>query len=121
MRRSDGSARRSTASRNIVSVPTSAPLVAATTTRSRWIALEGAANVRDLGGLPLRGGGATAGAITIVRATAGAAVESLAENLTDSWVAPLCFYLVGGVPGAWGYRAVNTADARRVWLITSHA
>jgi len=44
-------------------------------------------------------------------ATASAAVESLAENLSDSWVAPLCFYLVGGVPGAWAYRAVNTADA----------
>ena len=44
-------------------------------------------------------------------ATASAAVESLAENLTDSWVAPLCFYLVAGVPGAWAYRAVNTADA----------
>lgn len=40
-----------------------------------------------------------------------AAVESLAENLTDSWVAPLCFFLVGGLPGAWAYRAVNTADA----------
>ena len=34
--------------------------VAASTSRSRWIALQGAANVRDLGGLPLRGGGATA-------------------------------------------------------------
>lgn len=44
-------------------------------------------------------------------ATASAAVESLAENLTDSWVAPLCFYLAGGLPGAWAYRAVNTADA----------
>jgi len=44
-------------------------------------------------------------------ATASAAVESLAENLNDSWVAPLCFYLVAGVPGAWAYRAVNTADA----------
>ena len=44
-------------------------------------------------------------------ATAGAAVESLAENLTDSWAAPLCFYLVAGLPGAWLYRAVNTADA----------
>jgi adenosylcobinamide-phosphate synthase len=43
-------------------------------------------------------------------ASAGAAVESLAENLTDSWVAPLCFYLVAGLPGAWLYRAVNTAD-----------
>jgi adenosylcobinamide-phosphate synthase len=45
-------------------------------------------------------------------ATASAAVESLAENLSDGWVAPLCFYHVGGVPGAWAYRAVNTADAR---------
>jgi adenosylcobinamide-phosphate synthase len=44
-------------------------------------------------------------------ATASAAVESLAENLNDSWVAPLCCYLVGGLPGAWAYRAVNTADA----------
>lgn len=44
-------------------------------------------------------------------AAASASVESLAENLSDSWVAPLCFYLVGGLPGAWAYRAVNTADA----------
>ena len=34
--------------------------MAASTTTARWIALQGAANVRDLGGLPLRGGGATA-------------------------------------------------------------
>jgi protein-tyrosine phosphatase len=33
--------------------------VAGATTTPRWIALEGAANVRDLGGLPLRGGGTT--------------------------------------------------------------
>jgi adenosylcobinamide-phosphate synthase len=44
-------------------------------------------------------------------AAASAAVESLSENLTDSWVAPLCFYLAGGIPAAWLYRAVNTADA----------
>ncbi|HEX9418026.1 MAG TPA: adenosylcobinamide-phosphate synthase CbiB [Methylomirabilota bacterium] len=44
-------------------------------------------------------------------ATASGAIESLSENLTDSWVAPLCFYLVGGIPAAWAYRAVNTADA----------
>jgi adenosylcobinamide-phosphate synthase len=44
-------------------------------------------------------------------AIGSAAVESLAENLTDSWVAPLCFFLVGGLPAAWAYRAVNTADA----------
>jgi len=44
-------------------------------------------------------------------ATASAAVESLSENLTDSWVAPLCFFLLGGLPAAFVYRAVNTADA----------
>ncbi len=42
---------------------------------------------------------------------ASAAIESLAENLTDSFVAPLCFYLAFGLPGAALYRAVNTADA----------
>ena len=42
---------------------------------------------------------------------AAAAVESVAENLTDSIVAPALFYLAFGLPGAALYRAVNTADA----------
>jgi adenosylcobinamide-phosphate synthase len=42
---------------------------------------------------------------------ASAAVESLAENLTDALVAPVCFYLVFGLAGAAAYRAINTADA----------
>ncbi len=42
---------------------------------------------------------------------AGAAIESLAENLTDSVTAPLWAYAVGGLPAAWAYRFVNTADA----------
>ena len=42
---------------------------------------------------------------------ASATVESLAENLTDSVVAPLFFFLLGGLPAAWAYRVVNTADA----------
>jgi len=42
---------------------------------------------------------------------ASAAVESVAENLTDSYVAPACFYLLFGLPGAAIYRAINTADA----------
>jgi adenosylcobinamide-phosphate synthase len=41
----------------------------------------------------------------------GAAIESLAENLTDSLTAPLLAYAIGGLPVAWGYRFVNTADA----------
>jgi adenosylcobinamide-phosphate synthase len=42
---------------------------------------------------------------------ASAAIESVAENLTDAFVAPLCFYLVFGLAGAAAYRVVNTADA----------
>jgi adenosylcobinamide-phosphate synthase len=40
-----------------------------------------------------------------------AAIESLAENLSDSVVAPLWWFAVGGLPAAAGYRFVNTADA----------
>lgn len=42
---------------------------------------------------------------------ASAAIESLAENLADSFIAPLLFYRIGGLPAALAYRAVNTADA----------
>lgn len=42
---------------------------------------------------------------------AAAAIESLAENLADSWVAPLMAYAVFGLGGACFYRAANTADA----------
>jgi adenosylcobinamide-phosphate synthase len=42
---------------------------------------------------------------------ASAAIESAAENLVDSIAAPILAYAVGGLPAAWAYRAVNTADA----------
>jgi adenosylcobinamide-phosphate synthase len=42
---------------------------------------------------------------------AGAAIESVAENASDSVVAPLFYYVVGGVPAALAYRAINTLDA----------
>ena len=42
---------------------------------------------------------------------ARAALESLAENTSDAQVAPLFWAAVGGVPGALGYRAINTLDA----------
>lgn len=41
----------------------------------------------------------------------GAVIESLAENLTDSFTAPILFFLFFGLPGAWFYRFVNTSDA----------
>ena len=40
-----------------------------------------------------------------------ATVQSLAENASDSFVAPLCYFLLFGVPGALAYRAINTLDA----------
>lgn len=40
-----------------------------------------------------------------------AALESLSENLSDSVVAPLFWYVVAGLPGAAVYRFSNTADA----------
>ena len=40
-----------------------------------------------------------------------AAVESAAENSCDSFVAPLFYFLLFGVPGAIAYRIVNTFDA----------
>jgi len=41
----------------------------------------------------------------------GASVESVAENASDSFVAPLFYYAAFGLVGAVAYRAVNTLDA----------
>jgi adenosylcobinamide-phosphate synthase len=46
--------------------------------------------------------------MTVVRESA---LESLAENLNDSFVAPLLWFCLGGLPGAALYRFANTADA----------
>ena len=42
---------------------------------------------------------------------ARAAIESLAESVCDGAVAPLFWLLVGGLPGLWAYKAINTADS----------
>jgi adenosylcobinamide-phosphate synthase len=44
-------------------------------------------------------------------AVSRAAIESLAENFSDGVVAPLFWMVVGGLPGAAAYKAVNTADS----------
>lgn len=41
----------------------------------------------------------------------GATIESVSENASDSFVAPLFYYVLFGLPGAVLYRAVNTLDA----------
>lgn len=40
-----------------------------------------------------------------------ATVESAAENSCDSFIAPLFYFLIFGVPGAIAYRVINTFDA----------
>jgi len=52
-----------------------------------------------------------------------AAIESVAENASDGIVAPLFFFAVGGLPAAFAYRFINTADSmlgyhdtEREWL-----
>ena len=59
---------------------------------------------------------------------AAATIESLAENSSDSIVAPLFWFGAGGLPAALVYRFVNTADAllgyrdpEREWLGKSAA
>jgi adenosylcobinamide-phosphate synthase len=42
---------------------------------------------------------------------ASAAVESVAENASDSAIAPLLYFALLGIPGAVAYRVVNTFDA----------
>jgi adenosylcobinamide-phosphate synthase len=42
---------------------------------------------------------------------AAATIESLAENLSDSVIAPLFYYLCFGLPGAALYRLYNTFDS----------
>ncbi|MEW6085759.1 MAG: cobalamin biosynthesis protein [Chloroflexota bacterium] len=52
-----------------------------------------------------------------------AAIESVSENASDGIIAPLFFYLIGGLPAVFAYRFANTADsmlgyrdAEREWL-----
>ena len=60
----------------------------------------------DLGSLCSR----DAAALSESQLAAGA-IESVAENTTDSVVAPVFYFVLFGLPGALAYRAVNTLDA----------
>ena len=71
----------------------------------------------------LEKGGVTAGRAAVAqivgRDTAGldaagiarAAIESLSENFSDAIVAPIFWMVIGGLPGAALYKAINTADS----------
>ena len=71
----------------------------------------------------LEAGGLTAGRRAVSRivgrdpetldehGVARAAIESLAENVSDGVVAPVFWFLVLGLPGLVAYKAINTADS----------
>jgi adenosylcobinamide-phosphate synthase len=90
-----------------------------TTLSVRGLARSALAVGDDLARADLTAARATVGRDLVSRPTAGlaagdvasAAVESVAENLTDAFLAPVLFFVVFGLPGAVAYRAVNTADA----------
>ena len=42
---------------------------------------------------------------------AAAAIESVAENTTDSYIGPWLAFAILGLPGAFAYRAINTLDS----------
>src|SRR3984957_14462427 len=74
------------------------------------------ASALEEGGVP---SGRVAVAHIVGRDTAGldaagiarAAIESLAENFSDAIVAPIFWMVIGGLPGAALYKAINTADS----------
>jgi adenosylcobinamide-phosphate synthase len=38
-------------------------------------------------------------------------IESLSENITDSFSSPVFYYLIFGLSGSWAYRFINTSDS----------
>jgi len=40
-----------------------------------------------------------------------ALLETMTENLSDGIIAPLCFAMIGGLPGVWFYKTINTLDS----------
>jgi adenosylcobinamide-phosphate synthase len=84
--------------------------------RSLFVHVAGVADALEEGGLAA---GREAVAHIVGRDTAEldeagvarAAIESLAENFSDGVVAPTFWMVLGGLPGAALYKAINTADS----------
>ncbi|KIN65297.1 Cobalamin biosynthesis protein CobD [Sulfitobacter noctilucae] len=54
-------------------------------------------------------------------AVARSAIESAAENLSDGVIAPAFWFLIGGLPGIFLYKIVNTADSMIGYRTERHA
>lgn len=55
------------------------------------------------------------------RAIGRAAIESLSENFSDGVVAPIFWYVVGGLPALIAYKALNTSDSMIGYLTDKYA
>ena len=91
-----------------------------------WTVLSGRLLLREVSAVEgaLRDGGTAAGRARVARLVSRptdelsdaevrmAAVETVAENLADAWVAPLLWWRVAGLPAAAVHRWINTLDAR---------
>ena len=89
------------------------PMFAVRALRDAAFAIRNALEHGDLGGAR-RGLGSLCGRRADgldEEALVAATIESVAENTSDSIVAPLFFFVCFGLPGAVFYRSVNTLDA----------
>jgi adenosylcobinamide-phosphate synthase len=77
------------------------------------VAVAGALEAGDLGGarFGLRSLCSRDASVLGASQVAAGATESVAENASDSFVAPLFWYALFGLPGAAYYRAANTLDS----------
>ena len=55
------------------------------------------------------------------RAISRAAIESLSENFSDGVVAPIFWYVMGGLPALIAYKALNTSDSMIGYLTDKYA
>ena len=55
------------------------------------------------------------------RAISRAAIESLSENFSDGVVAPIFWYVVGGLPALIAYKALNTSESMIAYLTDKYA
>lgn len=53
-------------------------------------------------------------------AVARSAIESAAENLSDGVIAPIFWFLIGGLPGLLAYKITNTADSMIGYQTSQH-